>query len=302
MERRTAQLAIILAIAAIWMPARTRAQETTERQLAQLHDLLLRAHYEEAIVAAQAILGRRDLDATERNAALEGLATAHVAHRAVDAAAEVLRVLYTRDPGHRHSDPDVSPLVQAAFGRARSAARPVTVEIRHAPQGRLDVREAPLIELSLGEGADAVDEIRLAYREVGASRFAQVVMTTGDDGLSRARIPLLTTTSESYAVHYYIEALAPSRTVLARRGSEARPLQLIVPAARPPPAPAPVAAAPVLTAPEPASDSGGGIEGEWWLWALVGLVVVGGGVAVGVLVWLDQQGPTGSLGTFPFGR
>jgi len=69
-----------------------------------------------------------------------------------------------------------------------------------------------------------------------------------------------------------------------------------------------VSATPAPPPPPPPPPGGGTEEGEsvwssWWLWTIVGAVVVGGAVTAGVLLWPDE-GPVyteGSLGTLTLG-
>src|SRR5690349_13010640 len=82
--------------------------------------MVLYARYREALPHIRAYLARTDLSATQRNAGLEMLATIAIAMRDRSGAQEALNQLYSRDPGHQLSDPDASPPVLSAFGRARS--------------------------------------------------------------------------------------------------------------------------------------------------------------------------------------
>src|SRR5690606_25313135 len=118
-----------------------------------------------------------DLDAAQRNTGLEVLATVHIAMRDRQGAERVLAQLYARDPGHRLSDPDASPPVLSAFGRARSnPPSPVEVELSHSPPS-LEQRRPPVIEVRLGANADAVHEVRLRYRQGDEEALTTLVMS-----------------------------------------------------------------------------------------------------------------------------
>jgi hypothetical protein len=275
------------------------ARESAAHQLASLRELVTYASYRAAVPAALALLERSDLVAQDRNAALELLAIVHLAMRDERSARDVLARLYARDPGHRPSDAEASPMVQTAFARARERAQPITVAVEHEPP-QLRRRASPLIQVHIAEGADAVHEVRLAYREAEAARWTTIILPLEGPEATGA-IPLAALGDMSYTVEYYLEATAPSGTVLGRSGSPNAPLTLEVP---------PIVAqddrAEVsrsdrsIVDPEgttPSDHRGGDITGEAWLWVVIGVAVVGAGVAIGVGVHLASQGPSsGSLG------
>lgn len=274
--------------------------------LAQLRDSVNFARYDEALANAQRFLRRTDLAARQRNAALEAVAIVQIATRAEDAARATLEELYRRDPQHRLSDADASPRVQSAFARARDAhPAPVAVRLEQAPLD-LRQREAPVVMVRLAVGADAVEEVRLAYRHEGDTRFTRVVMAL-DAGIARARMPLAGDPSLALSIDYYVEAVAPSLASLARLGSEAEPLVASVPPVR---APDPTEVANRADANRPAggwdantqgpaepADEGSGVTSKWWFWTLLAVVVAGG--AVGTYFALSSGGdaPMGTLGT-----
>lgn len=295
--------ALLLALASLAAPA--SAQEGgPDAALAQARELVLYARYPEAIEAGRAILGRDDLTAAQRNAALELIATAQIANREPAEARETLATLYARDPGHRLSDPDASPPVISAFARAREARpTPIALELRHQSPGTLPRREPPVVELRVGAGADAISEVRLAYRTAGEPGDSQVVMSPRDGGVWTARIPVIGSSDRALDVAYHIVALAPSGAELGRVGSEAEPLQLRIPAEVPDPSA--VAAASLAgdragtTMATGSPDQGGGsVVEEAWFWVVIGLVVAGGVTAGVVVATTSGEGPEqGTLGT-----
>lgn len=267
--------------------------------LANVREQIMYANYPEAIAGANAVLARTDIDARTRNTALELLATAQIASRAADDARATLATLYARDPGHRLSDPDASPPVISAFARAREAQpRPVEVRITHRTP-TLARRESPSIEVSLASNADAVDEVRLVYRQGSEAGWSRVVMNRRPDGTYAARIPVVGPSDQAVDVAYHVVATAPSGAELAHAGTEAEPLSLRIP----PEATTAVIATgtgPTIdpTAGTGPTESGGtNVAEEWWFWTLIGVVVVGG-VVTGVVVGTQTQGiPDGTLGT-----
>ena len=286
--RRALVVVGLLVMACIAAPA--AAQSDVDASLAAAREQLLYAQYAEAIQSVEAILARTDLAASQRNAALELLATAQIANRATSDARATLTTLYSRDPGHRLTDPDASPPVISAFARAREAQpTPVQVTLDHRSPGTLAQRESPSIDVRIRAGADAVEEVRLSYRHAGESGYTRVVMTRRADGSYTARIPVVGATDRAIDVAYFVTAVAPSGTELARAGAESEPLQLRIPAEAP---------GAVLTTTEPAQQSGGrSIAEEPAFWIVLGLVLAAGaGVTVGVVVATDQGPEQGTLG------
>lgn len=295
---RTRIAALVLALALV--PTVAQAQDA-ERQLDAVRELVFRARFADAVRAARTFLDRADLSAFDRNTGLELLATAQIANREQADAEQTLLLLYSRDPGHRLTDADASPPVISAFARAReSHPQPVPVRIEHTPP-QLTVREPPELVVRIPEGQDAVSEVQLIYR-IAREGPSRVVMTPRQDGTYAARIPVVGDATSATDVAYFIVAMAPSLTPLARRGSEAEPLQLRIPAE----GGAAVSTAdqerpPVLTQPTPEPtpepDGGGGsVVEEWWFWTLLA-VLVAGGVTLGVVLGTQQGPDEGTLGS-----
>lgn len=280
------------------VPGGAVAQDSPDAQLAGVRELVLHADYRNALVAAQAFLERTDLSAAQRNAGLEASATIHLALRDEGAARQELAELFARDPGHRLSDPDASPVVQSAFARARESSAPVAVAIEHEPPV-LERRASPMIAVRVGENAGAVHEMRVGYRQRGDARASTSVLPLDPNGVAEGRLPLAGDDA-AYALEYWLEAVAPSGHVLARHGSSAEPLVVLVPAR------AVVVAATATPEEAPTAPAGGGdVTGEAWFWIVIGVVVVGAGVGAGVGVALGSEGPQdGSLGnvTLPLVR
>ena len=266
------------------------AQGDPQVAIAQIREHVLYARYDEAVAQAEALLERDDLSAGARNQALEVMATAYLANRDMDRANPVLERLYARDPRHRLTDADASPLVQGAFQRARENA-PSQVEVRldHTPP-TVERREAPLIEVRVTEGADAVSELQVHYRTIDSPRFARLALTP-DGGVARGRIPLVGPTDQEQRIEYFISALAPSGYRLAGLGSEDQPLELVAPAAAPH---EPESPSPQPLAPEPGGEEAQESRSLWWVGLLVGVVAVGAGL--GAYFALRPEAPEGSLG------
>jgi hypothetical protein len=287
---------IVVAASLATTPA--AAQGSPDAALAQARELVMYARYPDAIAAGQQLLAREDLTAQQRNAALELIATAQIANRQTSEAGRTLAQLYSRDPGHRLSDPDASPPVISAFARAREAQpRPIAVDLQHRSPGTLARREPPAIEVRAGAGADAIAEMRLAYRTTGEPGFSQVVMNARGGGVWVGRIPVIGSSDRAIDVAYYVIASAPSGAALGSVGSEGEPLQLRVPAEAPG-----TSGVVVASGGDPATgeDPGGGgsVAEEAWFWIVIG-VLVAGGVTAGVVVATTSGGgpDQGTLGS-----
>ena len=285
MTRLSALLVLTLALLSAAAPA--HAQPSPSVALAEIREMILYARYDEAIAAAQSFLEREGLAARDRNIGLEVLATAHLANRDQENADRVLGELYRRDPGHRLTDGDASPFVQAAFQRARERLpETIAVTLAHTPPS-IEGRESPLIEVGVSEGVEAVQEVRLAYRTNDSPRFARLVMNLDEDGVARGRVPLVGAPNAAQTVQYFILALAPSGTPLAQVGDEAEPLELTIP----PAVQDDVRAIAVPEEEDDEVDEGGSL---WWVGLLVGIVAIGAGVGIGLA--LREDAPDGTLG------
>lgn len=285
------RLALVISLVVLAGVPIARAQTAVDAELAAIREQVLYASYPEAIEQAQALLARRDLGASERNTALELLATAQIANQDADAARETLRLLYSRDPGFRLTDADASPPVISAFARAREAhPDPVRVTLGHSSPGTLAHRESPSITVDLLDGADAVEEVRLSYRHAGEGGYSRVVLDRRPNGSFVARIPVVGAADQAIDVAYYLTAVSPSGTELAHLGSDAQPLALRIPADE-----AGDTSGPPMPPPPP--PGGGDVASEPWFWILLGVVVVGAGVGIGFGVDAATRGPEpGTLG------
>lgn len=290
MRARTIVAALLLS-ASLAAPAAAQTQ-SVDAEIAAIREQVLYASYPDAIAQAEALLARTDLTALQRNTGLELLAVAQIADQQADAASATLARLYARDPGFRLTDADASPPVISAFARAREAhPTPVRVTLGHSSPGTLPQRESPTIRVDLLDGADAVGEVRLAYRHAGDPGFSRVVLDRHPDGSYVARIPVVGPTDQAIDVAYFLTAVSPSGVELAHLGSDAQPLALRIPAdggggggARDGFADAPPA-------------RGGDVTSEPWFWILLGVVAVGAGVGIGFGVDAATRGPEpGTLG------
>jgi hypothetical protein len=259
--------------------ARVHAQEpeadadvSVDARLAALREDLLYARYAAAVTGARALLERTDLSAAQRNGALETLAIGQLVTRDQRGARETFTLLFSRDPDHRLGNRDAGPEAQAAFERARDAhSAPIGVTLESTSPTQIEQREPPVITVRLAAGADAIHELRLAYRQGDARDFTRTLMVRAADGASaQARIPTLEGEAE-YVVEWYVEAVAPSQTIIGLLADEDEPLALAVPRAE-------RQRVEVLhvSGPTTVIQQEGSVFGKWWFWTVVGVVVMAG--------------------------
>ena len=263
------------------------AQEPSEdATIAEIRELVLYARYDDALTRAQEYLQRSDLSASQRNAGIEIVATVQIAKRRSADAEQTLQLLYARDPGHRITDPDASPVLMSTFGRVRAnPPEPLDVELEvDVPD--LTRRTPPAFTVSArGVGADAVAELRLHYQQ-GSTEYATMLMRWSGDA-ANARLPLLDDT-DAYEVRYYIAAHAPSGALLTTVGSENDPLTFTVPAATP--------LERTLIEDTPTTTVTEESRSLWWVGLLVGIAVAGAGAGVAIALTRDDGARNGSLG------
>jgi hypothetical protein len=298
MALRAPGFAAALALLAVAGPAAAQEVEMTAGdEIAAIRELALYARYREAIEAVDPFLARTDLTAEQRNGALEVKAIVHLAIREQRPAQETLELLYRRDPGHRLSDADASPVVVSAFARARErAGEPIAVGLDHEVPAAMIERAAPVVTVRVGEGRDAVHEVRVGYRHAAGDRFAEQVTAPDEGGAVTARIPP-PGGEEGYTLQYYVEALAPSGHVLARAGSSGEPLSIVVPAAPQRREVAVLESAGPID--EEEEEGGRSVASRWWFWTLL-VAAIGGGVTAAVLLTRPDGPQSGSLGNVRF--
>jgi hypothetical protein len=288
-----ASVACLSSVVALAQESEQPAEEASiDATIASIREMVLYARYADAEQAVEALVARSDLSPSHRNQALEIKAIILLARRQTRRADEVLRELYGRDPEHRIVDRDVGPSVHAAFERIRDSRPPAaTVTLQNSTPASLESRTSPAITVRMAEGANVVSELRISYRNADSVPFERVIMRLDDAHTEgRTRLPLREGT-EAYALHYFVEALAPSQAVVGSLGSEAEPIVLEVPEQA------------VVEGPNILGGTGGGggtapgggnVLEEWWFWTIVGVLVVGGAVTIGALYGTHVIGPPGN--------
>jgi len=263
------------------LPPASFSPGQVDDELKALRGELEQARFTVAAERAQSLLAQPRLSARQRNCALELLAIAQIAARADTAAEGTLRELYARDPDHVAGVRDPGPNVAAMFERVRSqTARtlsvPLTLTAQRDAEGRV------IVEVALGVGHDAVDSVHVFARSgapadtsprgearsdptrqpstdaAAPSETSHLVADVGVRTSLALALPPAGQAASSFAV--YVEARAPSGSVLGRDGSASAPLVVR------------------LDAQQRCADDLPGRR-RWWVWTGIALAVTG--IAIG---------------------
>jgi hypothetical protein len=273
-RENAARVWLLCLVCACWwaLPgARAHAQASGESAgaaravLAQAKTALERAQFGSAEQLLAGLLARSSLTARERNDALELFAIVQIAERKEAKARETLELLRARDPDHPRHVLDPGPAVDAAFARVKqSPTAPLQVVLQFSLSR--DASGRPLLALTLSEGADAVDSVHVFLLEPGEQSASHLLSPVS--GAAPLRLVLPEPPRAQSELTLYLEARAPSGSVLGRVGDSAAPMTL----------PVPRVDLPVATCTVPPKP----LRREWWVWTTVGLVISGVVVASAV--------------------
>jgi hypothetical protein len=235
-------------------------------ELAALRAELDQARFDSVEARAKTVLAAPAIAARQRNDALELLAIAQIAARADGAAESTLHELFSRDPEHVSHVRDPGPNVAAMFERvrgqtARALSVPLTLSALRDGQGRV------IVDVALGVGHDAVDSVHVFARSaqtvakrVDGPQLDDTSHVVTDVGVrTTLAVALPPAPREASSIALYVEARAPSGTVLGRDGSESAPLIVHLDVRK--------ACADVP------------LRRRWWVWTSVALAV--SGLAIG---------------------
>lgn len=240
---------------------------SSEELLAQAKTALERARFDDAEKLLAELTARPLLSAREHNEALEMSAIVAIAERRETRARDTLRTLLRRDPAHPRRVSDPGPGVDAAFARAQQA-RETAMEVPLQLRLDRDPGQRPRLHVAVGEGRDAVETVHVFVDTLDGGPITHLVRPAlGDEELIfLLPSPLV----GGNALNLYLEAQAPSGTVIGRLGGATTPLLT------------PIPALPVV---KPTCTMGvKPLRKEWWVWTTVGLVVGGVIVASAVTV------------------
>jgi tetratricopeptide (TPR) repeat protein len=232
--------------------------------------------YEKAIEALKRAL-RSDSSREGRIEAYLLLAKSYRALGRTEDAVGAFRSLLQIDPSYRLSPKREPPSLIEIFERARQQEpppeRPPPPKILHSPvrrgYGGLGVTfHAEILHFRPEYRA------RVFFRQIGQIRYQSLDLSRREGNHFVGTIPgaELMRRVEDYLLEYYLAVTDPMGEVLARVGSEEKPLTMrVVLVASPPPKGA------TLGSPPP------WYRRHWWIWVAVGAVVVGGALTAATL-------------------
>lgn len=272
-----------LVLLAALVSTRAHAQtEDAEALLERGRRLYADLEYQEAESALSRALATPGLPDAFRVQVLETLGFVQVVEDQEAAARSSFERLFAIDPYYVVREPSGSPRVTALVESVRA---------RVVPDAAIDPDAEIRVELPAAARASAETEVRLSVRGDAITRL--VLQVRGDHdvafrarevevagGTIVARLPAFPDATE---LELYVEGRDARGRLVSREGSPLLPLRLPV-----------------------RGDAGGAGGGDdvltsWWLWTIVGVVVVGAAVGIGVGV-----GTTGATaapeGTLPPGR
>jgi tetratricopeptide (TPR) repeat protein len=263
----------LLVAGALLTPHPAFAENT---HLAEGRRLFREVELDKAVAALQAALRSRRLSREEKLEAYLLLAKANRALGRPAEAAAALRSLLRIEPEFRLSParepPSLIELLEQVRRETASAPATPPVEIRHTPvrvgyAGLGVTIQAEILNLRPEHQA------RLYYRRIGQVRYQamDLVRRTGAQYLATIPGTALEPQAEDYLMEYYLAVTDSLREEVARVGSDERPLSFRVVMLHRKPAPR-------AGWEEPTSWH----RRHWWVWVVVGVVVLGGAVGAGV--------------------
>jgi len=132
------------------------------------------------------------------------------------------------DPGFQLRDESGSPRIRAFFDEVRAAVVPGAgggVDLEHAAPRAGTAGTRLEIEARATRGGDAVHELVVLHRTLGALRYAETAARPAGETRWRAALRL-PASRRAYTIEYYLEARGPAGAVVARVGAPDQPLAL----------------------------------------------------------------------------
>jgi tetratricopeptide (TPR) repeat protein len=265
---------------AIPAPGAAAAQQARRPAAAGLVDrgveLYYSGRYRRALKVFKKAFKSGDLGGARRIAALQYRAFCHVALGETDAARATFRSLLETKPDFR-LPAGTAPKIVRLFEQVQAAMAPPPPEPRLQHQAPAAPPAAGGVELQARlQHAPAGARLVLRYRHDPRSAYNRLPMRPAGGDRYRAQVPAPVAPG-SRTLEYYLVLLDPTGEALLAEGSAGQPFRLAY-------------AAP------PAGEDGGqdeGISVHWWIWPVVGAVVLGSGLALG-LTLADGGGSKGS--------
>jgi tetratricopeptide (TPR) repeat protein len=283
--RRLASLTLGLCL---WtLPALAGPRRTASPGAAQQVDQAIQLYHEGRYRQAEQLLLRAleapELDESRKLGALQFLAFSQVAQGDLDAAGMTFERLLGLRPDFV-LPAGTPPKIVTLFEKVRAAQppppRPEPPGLAHDPPAGGGAPR-PLTLVAEVNRMPVGGQVSVAYRTNPRSPFSR--MSLEDRGEGRYAVDLPAPVSpEDRQVEYFLELLGAEGQVLAGAGEDDEPLRVAF-------APAP----PPLETPAKDGDEGG-VSVHWWLWPVVGAVLLGAGLAIGLTVGGGGE-PTGSI-------
>lgn len=274
MTRVSLSLALVLLV--FTPPARAQTEDA-QHLLEEGRRLYADLEYQDAEQTLTRALSIEGLPDAFRIELLETLGFVEVVLERESAARQAFERLFAIDPYFVVREPSGSPrvasLVESVRARVVSdAAIDPEVELRvDLPRA---ARRDGATEVRISVSSPAVTSVVLEVRGEHDVAF-QPLDGAGTGGQFVVSIPAM---ADSEELELYVEGRDARGRLVTRSGSPLAPLHLPVTG--------------------PAGGGGGGsIAEEWWLWTIIGVVVVGAAVGIGVGVGVsgEAQAPAGTL-------
>ena len=252
------------------------ARARVERHLAEGRQLYRELDFTGCVSAMNEALAVPGAQPAQRLEAHEILGAAYVVLDRPRDAEQAFRAMFELDPYHVVREPSGSPKIEQFVEELRA---------RVVPDAALD--PTAHIEVTLPRATRADDATDVRVEALGRIASATIVLR-GDDETEWSRIEMERTSAGFEAVipprgragslDLYVEGRDAEGRLVARGGEPLLPLTLQVRAAggREDPDETP-------------------LRRQWWLWTIVGVVVVGAAVGIGVGVSGADRAPAGTL-------
>jgi hypothetical protein len=272
LEKRTdlPRCCVVLLFAVTWPLGALAGPELDEAR-----ELLRRMDYGRAMDRAEGVLRAAHSGPEELVEAYRILGLGAAALGRSGEAQTAFRRLLAIEPAFRLPR-EVSPKLRPPFERALAeAAGQAPIGLEHEPPAVGTSLAGTRLEARVE--SDPLSMVRgLRFRYLSGPQVKELAVLVGVQRKLSLRLPR---GFAGQVFTYWVEALNEHGAVLARLGSQARPLELRALAEQPPP--------PALASPGDGPGTPAEVEPawyqSWWFWTVVGAVVVAGAVTGGVL-------------------
>jgi tetratricopeptide (TPR) repeat protein len=252
-------------------PTRPAVQLARKSSAARLVDRGIQFYYEgryqNALKLLMKALRSQSLDPARRLGALQYQAFCQVALGNSEGARATFTLILKQTPEFRlaaGTAPKIIKLFEEVLANMTPVAPPPAPSLAHSPPASLTPGRATVLE-AIGQHLPDDSRVVVFYRWDASAPYSRQHMRREPDGRWTANLPAHLGTGPAQ-LSYYLVASDASERQLATAGDQNSPLALH--GASPPPPPA-----------EPEEE---GTSIHWWIWPVVGAVLVGAGLAVGL--------------------